>query len=660
MNSLRLCAIGIAFGLLPSFLFAEEDLPELSSFLTWEINKARGESPEAPIPAEYLLTIESFTVSRPHPNGDIPTYADLQGIEHLANLRELELIERYIPDLSVIASLQKLENLTLRFCGVSDISPLASLQNLRRLDLSANAISDYSALASLKDLESLVMGGWYYFTGGLPVSSHPPSDDSQDETPSPPNIASRNLPSDWSFLSSLENLTSLSFPDSDLKDLDFLAAVPQLTELIVILQPDGPFQIPAPTPLDLSALANVPMLERLDLRTVAIGDASALGHLANLRELILRNCALDDVSALSQLLNLNYVDLRGNPLLTYANVSEALKHVEGLVLDGFLEPPYTLSERPSLADLDGDGEVTFSLHAVGEGYVHNLFWTWRWGGLVNPDDWQSGDTLQLTVPAGNPVVVTLYSSIVGGGQPFDYHQIPVDDAYIPDPVLRSAVGGISPASVESVDPQMQFLDASGLGVSTLEGLPYFKKLRQLDLSSNAIEDISPLLDFPALELVDISQNPLNLTPGSPASQIVEQLRANGVVVLDREWFGFPADAAGNVSTGAIAGWVHAYESSTWVWSWTLGKLICIPPEGVSPDGVWLYLTHHESTGETDPIDTWAGFPFVEEIHVDTYSLLSWIVAPPDTPWIYSWMLNNWLYLPETAVQPAGAWAYALR
>src|SRR5690606_10931145 len=156
----RLCAIGIAFGLLPSFLFAEEDLPELSSFLTWEINKARGESPEAPIPAEYLLTIESFAVSRPHPNGDIPSYADLQGIEHLANLRELELIERYIPDLSVIASLQKLENLTLRFCGVSDISPLASLQNLRRLDLSANAISDYSALASLKDLESLVMGGW--------------------------------------------------------------------------------------------------------------------------------------------------------------------------------------------------------------------------------------------------------------------------------------------------------------------------------------------------------------------------------------------------------------------------------------------------------------------------------------------------------------------
>ena len=107
--------------------------------------------------------------------------SDITGLEFATNLRELDLSQNPITDLSPLANLITLEilhlselspdtlnldisplatliNLKELFLvgnGISDISPLAGLKKLRRLNLSNNQISDLSPLARLTELQTL-------------------------------------------------------------------------------------------------------------------------------------------------------------------------------------------------------------------------------------------------------------------------------------------------------------------------------------------------------------------------------------------------------------------------------------------------------------------------------------------------------------------------
>ncbi|MCD8481189.1 MAG: hypothetical protein LR015_00020 [Verrucomicrobia bacterium] len=64
-----------------------------------------------------------------------------------------------------------------------------------------------------------------------------------------------------------------------------------------------------------------------------------------------------------------------------------------------------------------------------------------------------------------------------------------------------------------------------------------------------------------------------------------------------------------------------------------------------------------STGEGGGDNSWAGFPIVDG-WVDTGDWLGWLYVEY-APWIYSQILNNFLYIPE---EPSahGVWAYALK
>jgi hypothetical protein len=58
--------------------------------------------------------------------------------------------------------------------------------------------------------------------------------------------------------------------------------------------------------------------------------------------------------------------------------------------------------------------------------------------------------------------------------------------------------------------------------------------------------------------------------------------------------------------------------------------------------------------------TWAGFPIADELgNVNTESWLGWVNAA-SAPWIYNYMINSWLYVDESTVDPAsGGWVYIL-
>lgn len=75
----------------------------------------------------------------------------------------------------------------------------------------------------------------------------------------------------------------------------------------------------------------------------------------------------------------------------------------------------------------------------------------------------------------------------------------------------------------------------------------------------------------------------------------------------------------------------------------------------------MYIALDEFTlevpdGGTVNPDTWAGYPVLESGDCDTGSLLGWVNVNYK-PYIFSYSLNQWMYIDESAVSSSGAWAY---
>ncbi len=78
---------------------------------------------------------------------------------------------------------------------------------------------------------------------------------------------------------------------------------------------------------------------------------------------------------------------------------------------------------------------------------------------------------------------------------------------------------------------LRVLDIDGNDVSDISVLAKFPWLRNLVLSNNQITDLQPLVDNPGVgkeDVIDVSGNPLDLSPGSAVAKQVEQLRSRGV------------------------------------------------------------------------------------------------------------------------------------
>lgn len=79
----------------------------------------------------------------------------LEGLQHLVNLKVLNLNWNQIQDISPLAGLYSLEHLKLWGNQISDISPLSRLSRLEVLTLEDNRITDIESLAGLDRLQML-------------------------------------------------------------------------------------------------------------------------------------------------------------------------------------------------------------------------------------------------------------------------------------------------------------------------------------------------------------------------------------------------------------------------------------------------------------------------------------------------------------------------
>ena len=257
---------------------------------------------EIPITQQEMLRLTNLLAS----DSDI---ADLTGLEHATNLKDLRVCKNQIHDLRPLSGLIQLEHLSLCANQISDISPLENLTNLRKLDLGGNGkISDITAL--------------------------------------------RNL----------TKLVLIFLRDNSLQDISILANLTQLT----ILQLDKN-QI-----RDISPLANLILLEELWLNRNEITDITPLTGLKNLKKLYLAGNPFHDFSPLFELEGveldieisegLNVVVEIPDPNLRQL-IRETLSLPESV--------PLTQGQMLRLAELDADGNREI-INLTGLEYATNI------------------------------------------------------------------------------------------------------------------------------------------------------------------------------------------------------------------------------------------------------------------------------------------------
>ena len=270
------------------------------------IAEALGKNPNAPITAEEMERLKELDV----PDRGIH---DLTGLQFATNLSRLYLRDNQISHLSPLAGLINLRDLSLRGNPVSDLSPVRGLINLNFLSMHSARISDLSPVAGLVNLEYLSF----------------PNNNVSDLSPVARLINLETLYfwgitniSDLSPIAGLINLRTINFTGDSVSDLSPIAG---LINLKTFRSWGNPVS-------DLSPFVGLPKLERIDICGGEISDLTPLVLITGLKELYLVNNEISDISPLRGLTGLTRVNLEENNIVDISPLA-ALTNLKWLNLE---------------------------------------------------------------------------------------------------------------------------------------------------------------------------------------------------------------------------------------------------------------------------------------------------------------------------------------
>ena len=210
----------------------------------------------------------------------------LKGLEHAVNLRNLNLSNNFIEDITPLEKLVELEDLNLTNNKIKDPKSLAKLTKLRQLALRKNLMNNLDFLNDLK-VES------------LDISMN--------------SVLKDYIPNNLK----LENLRSLNISGIGLDNISFLKNAGKLESLVA---EENAIK-------DLTPLAELKSLRTLYLDRNNISDITALKNLASLEELLLYKNNIENVDALKDKKYLYRLMLNDN--LGLKNI-DALKDVPNI------------------------------------------------------------------------------------------------------------------------------------------------------------------------------------------------------------------------------------------------------------------------------------------------------------------------------------------
>ena len=326
--------------------------------------------------------------------------ANLTGLEHAINLKDLRLCVNQIHDLRPLSDLIQLEHLSLCANQISDISPLENLTNLKKLDLGGNGkISDITALENLTQLELIFLRDNSLqdisILANLTQLTILQLDKNQIRDISPlANLTlleklwlNRNEITDITPLIGLKNLTELYIADNPLYNFSPLLKL-EGVELdieisegfnIVVEIPDPSLRqlirevlsLPEAAPLtqqqmlrltilnaggdrgitNLTGLEYATNIRSLLLYLNPIVDISPLVHLAKLEGVNFWECRISDISPLAKLTNLTYLHLQVNKIVDLNPLANLINLRELWINNNSVEDITPLANLTQLADL---------------------------------------------------------------------------------------------------------------------------------------------------------------------------------------------------------------------------------------------------------------------------------------------------------------------
>jgi Leucine-rich repeat (LRR) protein len=471
------------------------------------------------------------------------------GFEYLSSLKELNVRNFSIMNLSPLISLSGLSQLSLGVTQYSDLTPIASMPNLVSLSLSGRRVTDLSPLASLPNLTQLSLI------------------DTQVSDLSPlaslPNLTRLSLSgtqaSNLSLLASLPNLTQLSLSDTQVSDLSPLASLPNLTQLSLSdTQVSG-----------LSPRASLPSLTRLSLSGTQVSDLSLLNSLPNLTQLSLFQTAVSDLTPLASLLNLTQLSLFQTavpdltPLASLLNLTQFFIYTEMQVSD--LSP---LAALPNLTQLSLSATQGFDISplaslprltrlSLGSAQVSNLSSIASIPNLTHlslssiqvsdfPHFASLSSVIQISLILFDASNISHLASLPNitelllfGRDDFDLSpiaslpnltQLSMKSTQISDlsPITRSkSLRTLNLNALQFYDllkeqvgfPNLIGLDLSYNNLTSIELLINFPQILKLVLSRNWIKDLSPLVGLTRLVELDLSNT--HITDITPLRALIE-------------------------------------------------------------------------------------------------------------------------------------------
>lgn len=510
----------------------------------------------------YKSDLERLT-SLAAPNMDIKS---LKGLEDAVNLDHLVIYGNQIQDLTPLAGLKKLIILDIGDNPISDTTVLRNLNNVANLDLSYTDIKDFTFL---KDLEKLQV---VYLYGNLQIEEHAPSLEVIEALQAkgvevyldiqenvnldiyPTFVNESRIGLEWGYWT--EDEEDYSYPDKyvfifDGKEEELSGDT--TSKIIENLKPDTTYSFKVKAyengkligraALDvttkkppsgkvihfkdknlekaikeaLGLVRDVQESDMLDVTSLYLGAASiknlsGIEKAVNLESLSLWGNEISDLTPLSSLVKLTELDLDDNPISSLKPLA-SLKNLIGLFLSNRNVKDY--SPLNQLVNLN-----YLFLSSNGMTAIPNLSSLTKLEFLVldnnNLSDLKGIEGLRnllLLDVSYNPLSdLSALSSI-------SLYALNASYTEITDLKWAKSLGALQSLSID------------GNRIEDLGPLVHLKNLIELSANELPITDIRALLELPNLQYVSLYNNELlDLSEGSEAMRVIEELEAKGVYV----------------------------------------------------------------------------------------------------------------------------------
>jgi len=383
-------------------------------------------------------------------------------LAQLYGLTDLSIAGNAVTDISALSVLGGLVSLDISNNSVSDISALSQLSSLRSLVLDNNPVKDLTPLYNLTELTMLSIKGLNLTETQLSeLSAALPKcaihSDAVDNENSGITIGGITFNPD---------VTAIDLSGLGISDISALSACTGLTEIIL---DDNDIS-------DISPLMDIPGLEKLSVRGNAITDLRPLISLSGLSYVDASDNEISSTVAIGSLPAIKTLYLDGNPISDFSGLAK-MTSVEILSLkntgisDDILPELYNLTGLKSLY-LDDNDEIS------GEGF----------------------DRLSKEIRGCIISHSELVYSVNFGGE------------YFKENITELTLVGKGIVDISSLSSfeNLTSICLSGNNIFNIYILEYIKSpVTYLDLSSNCIEDATPVSSLYSLTYLDMSYNSIS-------------------------------------------------------------------------------------------------------------------------------------------------------